>query len=65
VNLSPNIRGRFAIVHRKLGQLQEEIAVLERWLSVTPRDRRGGSKIAERYQKCVEKRDLPSAGRSS
>ncbi|WP_152916220.1 hypothetical protein [Arthrobacter sp. RIT-PI-e] len=50
-----------AIVHRKLGQHQEEITVLERWLSMTPPDRRGGSTIAERHRKCVEKKGLPKA----
>lgn len=50
-----------AIVHSKLGQQQVEITVLERWLSMTPPDRRGGSTIDERHRKCVEKRGLPSA----
>lgn len=54
-----------AIVHRKLGQHQEEMAVLERWLNMTPPDRREDSKIAERYLKCVEKWGLPSAGSDS
>ena len=42
-----------AIVHRKLGQHQEEIAVLERWLNLAPSALRRNSKIAERHQKCV------------
>lgn len=37
-----------AIVHRKLGQKDEEIAVLKRWLDITPKSRCVGSRIAER-----------------
>jgi hypothetical protein len=40
-----------AIVHRKLGQKDEEIAVLNRWLDSTPKSRRAGSRIAERLAK--------------
>ncbi|GKV74450.1 hypothetical protein NCCP2145_38310 [Pseudarthrobacter sp. NCCP-2145] len=40
-----------AIVHRKLGQRAEEIAVLKRWLDSTPKSRRAGSRIAERLAK--------------
>jgi len=40
-----------AIVHRKLGQKDEEIAVLKRWMNITPKSRRAGSKIAERLAK--------------
>ena len=40
-----------AIVHRKLGQRAEEIAVLKRWLDSTPKSRRVGSRIAERLAK--------------
>jgi hypothetical protein len=40
-----------AIVHRKLGQKDEEIAVLKRWLAACPKSRRAGSKIAERLAK--------------
>lgn len=40
-----------AIVHRKLGQKDEEIAVLKRWLERTPKSRRAGSRIAERLAK--------------
>lgn len=54
-----------AIVHRKLGQHQEEIVVLERWLKMTPPDRREDSTIAERYRKCVEKNDPTSTGNGS
>jgi len=37
-----------AIIHRKLGQRDEEIAVLERWLRLCPEDRLEGSRISER-----------------
>lgn len=40
-----------AIVHRKLGQHEEERAVLERWIAATPKERRAGSKVAERLDK--------------
>lgn len=40
-----------AIVHRKLRQRDEEIAVLKRWLAKCPKSRRGGSRIAERLAK--------------
>ncbi|MDT0168881.1 hypothetical protein [Pseudarthrobacter sp. BRE9] len=40
-----------AIVHRKLGQKAEEIAVLKRWMAATPKSRRAGSRIAERLAK--------------
>lgn len=40
-----------AIIHRKLGQRDEEIAVLRRWLAVCPPDRRDGSRIKERLDK--------------
>lgn len=39
-----------AIIHRKLGQRDEEIAVLERWLANTPQDRRDGA-IQDRLRK--------------
>lgn len=39
-----------AIIHRKLGQRDQEIAVLERWLAATPADRRNGA-IRERLGK--------------
>lgn len=44
-----------AIVHRKLQQKDEEIAVLKRWLARCPRDMRAGSKIAERLNKLEAK----------
>lgn len=37
-----------AIIHRKLKQHDEEVAVLQRWLKHCPADRRTGSRIAER-----------------
>lgn len=39
-----------AIIHRKLGQREEEIAVLERWIRACPPERRGGG-IQERLDK--------------
>lgn len=50
---APAYTEQAAIIHRKLGQHDEEIAVLERWLSFAPPDRRAGSSIAERHQKCL------------
>lgn len=40
-----------AIIHRKLGQRSQEIAVLERWLRYCPEDRREGSRVALRLEK--------------
>ncbi|MGO4145727.1 HIRAN domain-containing protein [Paenarthrobacter sp. YAF11_1] len=40
-----------AIVHRKLGQKEEEIAVLQRWMDRCPKARRDGSRIGERLAK--------------
>ncbi|PVZ52591.1 hypothetical protein [Arthrobacter sp. H-02-3] len=40
-----------AIVHRKLSQKDEEIAVLKRWLAKCPKARRVGSRVAERLSK--------------
>ena len=40
-----------AIIHRKLKQNDQEVAVLERWLRAAPRSRREGSKVAERLAK--------------
>jgi tetratricopeptide (TPR) repeat protein len=45
-----------AIIHRKLGQRDEEIAVLRRWISAAPPERSNGSKIAERLTKCLERK---------
>lgn len=44
-----------AIIHRKLGQRDEEIAVLERWLTACPEDLRAGSPIAERLAKLTRR----------
>lgn len=43
-----------AIVHRKLGELEKEISVLERWLRVCPSDRREGSSIQLRLNKLMD-----------
>jgi len=40
-----------AIIHRKLGDRDAEIAVLERWMLACPPSRREGSKVAERLAK--------------
>jgi hypothetical protein len=40
-----------AIIHRKLGQKDQEVAVLERWLRACPADRRENSGIAQRLDK--------------
>lgn len=40
-----------AIIHRKLGQRDEEIAVLTRWMAAAPPERREGSRIATRLAK--------------
>jgi hypothetical protein len=40
-----------AIIHRKRGERDEEIAVLRRWLAACPPDRRMGSNIQERVDK--------------
>lgn len=40
-----------AIIHRKLGQKDQEVAVLERWLRACPPDRRENSGIAQRLDK--------------
>lgn len=40
-----------AIIHRKLGQRDEEIAVLTRWLAACPPERREGSRIHARLAK--------------
>lgn len=44
-----------AIVHRKLGQKNEEAAVLKRWLDRCPKARRAGSNVAERLAKLQAK----------
>lgn len=40
-----------AIIYRKLGQQDNEIKVLTRWLSLVPEDRRPGTRLAERLAK--------------
>ena len=40
-----------AIIHRKLGQRDEEVAVLRRWVEACPPERRAGSKVQERLDK--------------
>ena len=40
-----------AIVHRKLGERDKEISVLERWVRVCPPERREGSSIQQRLNK--------------
>ncbi len=40
-----------AIIHRKLDQRDDEIAVLRRWLAICPPDRREGSRIKQRLEK--------------
>lgn len=42
-----------AIIHRKLKQTDQEIAVLQRWIDHCPTDRRAGSQVAERLAKIV------------
>ncbi len=44
-----------AIVHRKLGQKNEEIAVLKRWLARCPKAHRAGNSIGERLAKLEAK----------
>ena len=40
-----------AIIYRKLGRRDDEIAVLQRWLTMCPPERRAGSRIKERLDK--------------
>jgi len=42
-----------AIIYRKLGRRDDEIAVLERWLALCPAQYRDGSRIGERLSKLV------------
>ena len=62
-----------AIVHRKLSQKDEQIAVLKRWLAKCPKANRSGSRIADRLDKLEpaswhfrwltrDRRPLPGAG---
>lgn len=43
-----------AIIYRKLGRRDDEIAVLQRWLAVCPPERRPGSRIMERLDKLAD-----------
>lgn len=43
-----------AIIHRKLGQRDEEITALRRWIASCPPERREGSRIKERLDKLEE-----------
>lgn len=43
-----------AIIHRKLGQREEEIAVLRRWLKSCPANLRDGSRIKTRLDKLLD-----------
>jgi hypothetical protein len=45
-----------AIIHRKRGERDEEIAVLERWLHNCPTSRRAGSRIQQRLDKLQSSR---------
>jgi hypothetical protein len=40
-----------AIIHRKLGDRDAEIAVLQRWIEACPPKRRAGSKIRQRLDR--------------
>lgn len=48
---APGYTEQAAIIHRKLGQKAEEIAVLKRWLARCPKEHRAGSRIGERLDK--------------
>lgn len=52
---APAYTEQAAIIHRKLGERDAEIAVLKRWLNRTPKAQRSGSKIAERLAKLEAK----------
>lgn len=43
-----------AIIHRKLGQREQEIAVLQRWLDHCPKKYRAGSPIQQRLDKILK-----------
>lgn len=40
-----------AIIYRKLGRREEEIAILQRWLKLCPKELRAGTRIGERLAK--------------
>lgn len=52
---APAYTEQAAIIHRKLGQKNEEIAVLKRWLVRCPKAHRDGSRIGERLAKLEAK----------
>lgn len=52
---APAYTEQAAIIHRKLSQKEEEIAVLKRWLVRCPKAQRAGSSIAERLSKLEAK----------
>jgi hypothetical protein len=52
---APAYTEQAAIIHRKLGQKEEEIAVLKRWLARCPKAHRAGSSMAERLGKLEAK----------
>lgn len=52
---APAYTEQAAIIHRKLSQKEEEIAVLRRWLARCPKAQRAGSSIAERLSKLESK----------
>ena len=43
-----------AIIHRKQGDHDKEVAVLERWMAICPPERRAGSTIAKRLEKLLK-----------
>ena len=43
-----------AIIHRKQGDHDKEVAVLQRWMVICPPERRAGSKIATRLSRLLE-----------
>ena len=52
---APWYTNQAAIIHRKLGQRDQEIAVFERWLRLCPKEYREGSGINERLIKLRNK----------
>jgi len=54
---APHYTIQAAIIHRKLGQRDQEVAVLERWLRLCPKEYREGSQANERLQRIRQKID--------
>lgn len=52
---APGYTEQAAIIHRKLSQKDEEIAVLKRWLARCPKAHRAGSRIGKRLAKLEAK----------